>query len=162
MQYFQLLSVTETRMRYGSIGPAIRGRLRLHLWHKVQSSTCLNQGSCTNEIFQMFHRRNLEKKVTNLHVFNGSFARAFLKSTIGKDLQVSVMHHNPSNSGSLILMTSSQRNASLLFVSLHVRFQFCKHLHVRFKISYVCTCVLKYSKSPNRFAIIMLGRLVKK
>ena len=86
MQYFQLLSVTETRMSYGSIGPAIRGRLWLHLWHKVQSSTCLNQGSCTNEIFQMFHRRNLEKKVTNLHVFNGSFARAFLKSTIGKDL----------------------------------------------------------------------------
>lgn len=148
MQYFQLLSVTETRMSYGSIGPAIRGRLRLHLWHKIQSSTCLNKGSCTNEIFQMFHCRNLEKKVTNLHVFNGSFARfarAFLKSTVGKDLQVSVMHHNPSNRGSLILMTSSQRNASLLFVSLQLRF----------KISYVCTCVLKYSKSPNRFAIIM-------
>ena len=142
MQYFQLLSVTETRMSYGSIGPAIRGRLRLH---NVQSSTCLNQGSCTNKIFQMFHRRNLEKKVTNLHVFHGSFARAFLKSTVGKDFQVSVMHHNPSNRGSLILMTSSQRNASLLFVSLQLRF----------KISYVCTCVLKYSKPPNRFAIIM-------
>jgi len=48
MQYFQLLSVTETRMSYGSIGPAIRGRLRLHLWHKVQSGTCLNHGSCKN------------------------------------------------------------------------------------------------------------------
>lgn len=33
---------------------------------------------------------------------------------------------------------------------------------MRFKISYVCTCVLKYSKSPNRFAIIMTGTISKK